>query len=181
MSAPELLIVLALLIAAFAAGWAARGAGARRKEPKGLGPSWDEPVLLGDPDPEPEAEAEPQPEADPGPEPEPEPQPEPPDPARVAAAIDAGAHHFETAVDAWLDDHGEVSAEGDRADRGLDRALAVLEAAPPGPAGDAAAALWRARAALEGYERGAPLDAATNRRIEDEEQALEEARARLGT
>ena len=177
----EQLIVLALLIAAFAAGWVARGAGARRTEPEGLGPAWDAPVLLGEPETEPQPEPETEPQPEPEPEPEPAPEPEPPDPARLAAAIDSGAHHFEAAVEAWLDDHGEMSPEGDRAIRGLDRALAVLDAAPPGPAGDAAEALQRGRAELEAYERGAPLDAATNRRIEDEEQALEEARARLGS
>ena len=162
---PEQLIVLALLVAAFAAGWVARGAGAGSRgtiqEPE------EEAALLSE-------EAEPRPE----PEPEPEPQPQP-DPAQLRAAADSGAGHLAAAIDAWLDDHGDGSAAGRQAIAGLDGALDALSNAPDGPAAEAAEALGEARRALAAYGTGTPLDAATSRRLDAQEEALERARARL--
>ncbi len=156
----EQLIVLALLVAAFAAGWVARGAGAGSRG------------TIEDLDEEPAALSE-VPEED---EPQPAPQP---DPAQLRTAADAGAGHLAAAIDAWLDDRGAGSAAGRQAIAGLDGALDAFSNAPDGPAADAAEALREARRALAAYGTGTPLDATTSRRLAAQEQSLEEARAAL--
>ena len=179
----EQLVVLALLVAAFAAGWFARGgrAGGQADEVEGGGfaplsppvPSVPPPGAVGLPagDARPRALAasasEPARDAD------------------RALALAAGA--YETAVDRWLDERDAISpagraavAELERAVQRLDHAAARLDEVDEtlgDAAYDAVDALRDAVKHLAAFRDGRAIDADTSRELDRIEDEVERARA----
>jgi hypothetical protein len=156
----EQLVVLALLLAAFAAGWVARGTGARGSGSP-ASPSRDHPSEGG---PTGEVEAVPADEDDVE--------------ERVAgsgaAALPAevartrGRLALAAAIDCWLDDADAPTAEGTAA---VAEVVAAADAAEAAGDTDGAALLREARAVLGAYLAGRPMDRPASRtleRIEDE-------------
>ena len=154
----EQLVVLALLVAAFVAGWVA-------SPQRSAAPSEDPP-----PSP-----------------PEP-PSVEGPEAAAVDAGrlIDVALERLVAFIDVWLDGRWEGSPEGRQAfDRFEGQPLELLGAAATADAEqrqalrDAAAALIDARVAAERYRAGLALDASTNRTLAAVERRLGASREDL--
>ena len=181
-------IVLVLLVAAFAAGWFARGGDA----------------------PEAEEEAEAAPEAALAPPTEVLPAtPLPQTPAQVHApvpadriprpldvalrALDLANAAYEAAVDRWLDEGVEITPAGraavgelERAVRRLDLAAGRLEAAQDDHSREVAevriaiSAFTDAIELLGAYRENRAIDAATDRKLRELEDEVEQCRAALG-
>ena len=172
----EQLVVLALLVAAFAAGWFARGSDAAQAQ--------DDPPTAEVPPP-----TEPLP-ATPLPAPRPAlPTDRVPRPLDVALrALDLANAAYETAVDRWLDEGAEITPAG-RAARGeLDRAIQRADVAavrieegtePRFSALDALEALREASRLLQAYREGRAIDAGTSRELDRLEDEIGRARAVL--
>ena len=159
----EQLVVLALLVAAFAAGWFARG---------GRDEAEEEPI-----------------EEVPAVE-EPAPSPSRPDPASDAArALSLAAGAYETAVDRWLDERDAITPAGRAAVGELERAVQRLDGAAVrldeadetlgDAAFDALEALRDAVRQLQAFREGRPLDSETSRELDRIEGELARARAAL--
>ena len=155
----EQIVVLALLVAAFVAGWLARG-----------GRSEDGAAA-----------------ADPGPVPPSSPAGRP-DPVRDAArALAFATAAYESAVERWLDERDAITPAGraavgelERAVQRLDVAATRLDDADDPRADDALDALDALREAaqrLDAFRQGRPLDAATSRALDAVEDDVARARA----
>ena len=172
----EQVVVLALLVAAFAAGWIARGGGRAEEdeasgdaaaEPAGAAPATARAPLLRRTSAPPDVAS---------------------DAARAVALASAA---YETAVDRWLDERDAITPAGraavgelERAVQRLDTAAARLDEADEtlgDAAYDALDALRRAVRHLEAFRDGRPLDAATSRALDGIEDELGRARAAFGT
>jgi hypothetical protein len=172
----EQVIVLALLVAAFVAGWVARGSDAPRRARGGAGDEDDEGAPTA---PEPAAKGG----APRGPV-------RPPAPLDVARrALERAIAAYESAVDRWLDERDQITPAGRAALGELDRGIRRLELAASRLPDDAATAraaalgldaLRDAAGLLEAYRQGRAIDAPTSTSLAEIEDDLAEARDELG-
>ena len=163
----EQLIVLALLAAAFVAGWVARGASVHDEESDAAPDAPDAPDAAATPAPLPVASPASVPAATPPPGAA---APPPVPSAQNGAGVLAGTRDaLARAIDAWLDDRGSPSRSGEEAVAELARHAASLREQGLGPQ---AATAERAREVLDAYLAGRPMDAAASRQLDDAEQAL---------
>ncbi len=183
----EQLVVLALLVAAFAAGWIARGGRDEELADEDEGAQTAE-VPAAPPD---AARAAPLPEEGAA---APPPPPRAPSarPDRVADAVKAlslAASAYETAVDRWLDERDAITPAGRAAVGELERAVQRLDGATArldevdetlgDAAFDALEALRDAVGHLRAFRDGRALDAATSRDLDRIEEQVAQARAAL--
>ena len=162
----EQLVVLALIVAAFVAGWVARGSG-------GSGEAAEAPEA-GEPTPGPSPRTV---TAAPGADPV----------AAAARALALAASAYETAVDRWLDERDQITPAGRAAVGELERAVQRLDAQAARldeldhPLADAALdaldALREGTRELDAFRDGAALDAATSRTLDRVDDELDRARA----
>ena len=179
-------IVLLLLVAAFAAGWFARGSDAADAQE-------DPPAAPEDaPPPTQPLPATPLLQT-PAPVQASLPTDRVPHPLDVALrAFDLADAAYETAVDRWLDEGAQITPAGraavgelERAVRRLDLAAGRLEAAQEDHARElgevriAIAALTDATELLGAYRDGRAIDAATDRRLRELEDEVAQSRAAL--
>lgn len=153
-------MILLLLVAAFAAGWFARGSGG-------------------------DATAEDAPEPDAPSRSAPPPRPDPVADAGRALALASGA--YETAVDRWLDEGAAITPAGRAAVGELERAVQRLDVAftrldelddpRADDALDALDALREAAGLLDAFRQGSPLDGATSRALDRVDADVARARA----
>jgi hypothetical protein len=183
----EQLVVLALIVAAFAAGWLARGAGGSGEA--SAAPADDDPATPpAPPTPAPAAPTTParaaprarrrlRPAATPAADPA----------ADAARALALAASAYEQAVDRWLDERDSITPAGraalgelERAVQRLDTACARLDEVDDplaDAAWDALDALREATRHLDAFRNGVALDAATSRALDGIERELAHARA----
>jgi hypothetical protein len=186
----EQIIVLVLLVAAFAAGWVANGqrGQADLDGPDGV-PGTDDDLVAPVEAPVLEGPLEDEPPTGPAEPPYPEERDaERPLPGVAALrALDRALQAYEHVVDRWIEERDAITPAG-RATLGeLDRAIARLDAAvtrleDPRQerfAGSALDALRDAAEALDGFRAGGTLDAATSKRLHELEDEIEEARGAL--
>ena len=164
---PEPLIVIALLAFGFIAGWVVRAAVGGRA-----------PTDQDRPEPAPRPAVEPRRADEQEPQPAAEPAPGQPAASRLvpapAATPDLGraVQAYETVVDEWLDDDGQIDDSGRRSVEELDAAVDELErAGAPNGAAEAVAALAAARELIR-ERRSQALDADTNRQLAELERAF---------
>jgi hypothetical protein len=175
----EQIVVLVLIVAAFAAGWVARGGPGeaareddadtpkRRRRRRRPPPDDTVPAAPGR-----RTRAAPTPRADPV--------------ADTARALALAAAAYETAVDRWLDERDAITPAGRAAVGEVERAAQRLDAATArldeldhplaDAAWDALDALRDAARHLDAFRNGAALDAATSRALDRIEDDLADAR-----
>ncbi|HEX2085225.1 MAG TPA: hypothetical protein VHF89_06045 [Solirubrobacteraceae bacterium] len=186
----EQLVVLALLVAAFVAGWVARGtreeeegtdedeAAAARSGAAAAAATAAAPAVRSGAAPAVRSGAAAAAAA---------PRPDPA--ADAARAVGLASSAYEAAVERWLDERDEITPAGRAAVGELERALQRLDVAAArldevdetlgDAAYDALEALRAAARHLEAFRAGRPLDAATSRELERLEDAVAHARAAL--
>ena len=185
---PETLVALAVVgVAAFIAGWLARG----RAERDGTAPGATPPAAdaAAAPPARPRrVEARPRSADDAQPTEE---RPSAPDPAAATLRLlDRAASAYEAAVDRWLDEGEAISPAGRAALGELDRAIQRVDVAAARIAEgtearfsalDALDALRQGATLLQPYRDGRSLDAATSRSLDAAEAELQRSREGLAT
>jgi hypothetical protein len=157
----EQIVVLVLIVAAFAAGWVARGTSEDEEEAPAAG---------GDAQPAP---------ARPGPDPL----------GDAARALAIAVAAYETAVDRWLDERDAITPAGRAAVGAVEKAVQRLDVATArldetdhplaDAAWDALDALRDAAKRLEAFRGGAAMDAETSRALDRVDDELARSRAAL--
>ena len=155
----EQLIVLALLGAAFIAGWWTRGSLQAEDAPE-IADDAPPTAATAGMDPPPTPVTAPPTTAAPAPL---------PIATNGAGALEEAREALSRAIDAWLDDGGTPSRSGEEAVDALERHADKLRAAGMTAHADAADS---ARDVLENYLAGRPMDAAASRRLDEAESAL---------